>query len=111
MKAVALICILLAIMIFGILMHGLYIHQFTSDMIKSLRTVPPSPSELKAQASTLQERWSRGRIILQFTISRAKIEAIDNALDTFCLYTETPSALEFKRAKALLENALEQLTA
>ena len=105
MKAVVLICILLAIMISGILINDLYVRQFTADMMASLNTASSLPNEIKAQASALQERWSSDRVILQFTASRAKIEAVDDALD------DKPESPEFKKAKALLENALEKLKA
>lgn len=111
MKAVVLICILLAIMISGILINDLYVRQFTADMMESLNTASSLPNEIKAQASALQERWSSDRVILQFTASRAKIEAVDDALDAFCIYADKPESPEFKKAKALLENALEKLKA
>ena len=110
MKSFVVTLVIFLLLIAFIIFNYVSVNRY-SELLKGMTEALPEigADDCTEKIGTLTEEWQKHRCFISFSTGVSSLQNIDDLLDSLLVAKETGNSYEFRKAKALLINAFDDL--
>lgn len=110
MKPFVVTLVIFSLLIAFIIFNYVFVNRYSKCLMDMTEALPDiGADDCIEKIGALTEEWQKHRCFISFSTGISSLQNIDDLLDSLLVAKETGNGYEFRKAKALLINAFDDL--